>query len=262
VRRALAVVTLVAALAGGGIATAQSDLAAYVAGDRRSGFTFLSPETRALQTDEFRNPGMLWVEEGERQWNAAVPGGQSCATCHKDAAATMKGVAARYPAYDDEQKHVINLEQQINQCRGRQKQPALAWESRELLALTAYVSRQSLGMPVAVKIDGPAAQSFAHGKAEYEMRRGQLDLSCASCHESQVGAKLRAEVISQGQVNGFPIYRQLWQTMGSTQRMIAWCNEAVRAEPYPAGSQETVDLELYAKWRARGLPVETPAVRR
>ena len=69
-------------------------------------------------------------------------------------------------------------------------------------------------------------------------------------------------MISQGQVNGFPIYRQLWQTMGSTQRMIAWCNEAVRAEPYPAGSQETVDLELYAKWRARGLPVETPAVRR
>lgn len=249
-------------LAAAGIAAAQQDLAAYVSGDRRSGFTFLAPETRALQTDEFRNPGMLWVEEGERMWSVAPPGGQSCAGCHKDAAVSMKGVAASYPAYDEEQKHVINLEQQVNQCRGRQKQPPLAWESRELLALTAYVGRQSLGMPVAVKTDGPAAQSFARGKEEYEMRRGQLDLSCAACHESQMGAKLRAEVISQGQMNGFPIYRQLWQTMGSSHRMIAWCNEAVRAETYPAGSQEYVDLELYAKWRGRGLPVETPAVRR
>jgi sulfur-oxidizing protein SoxA len=249
-------------LAAAGIAAAQQDLSAYVAGDRRSGYTYLTPETRALQNDEFANPGMLWVEEGERLWNAAPAGGKSCAGCHGDAAGSMRGVAARYPAYDDALTRVINLEQQINQCRGRQGRPALAWESRELLALTALVGRQSRGLPVSVMIDGPAAASFARGKAEYERRRGQLDLSCASCHEQQVGAKLRAEVISQGQINGFPIYRQLWQTMGSTHRMFAWCNEAVRAEPYAGGSQEYVDLELYARWRGRDLPVETPAVRR
>lgn len=249
-------------LAGAGIAAAQQDLSAYIQGDRRSGYTYLTPETRALQDDEFANPGMLWVDEGAKLWNAQPPGAKSCAGCHNDAASSMKGVAARYPAWDAEQKRVISLEQQINQCRGRQKQPALAWESRELLALTALVGRQSRGMPLAVTINGPAAASFARGKAEYEKRRGQLDLSCASCHEQQVGAKLRAEAISQGQVNGFPIYRQLWQTMGSTHRMFAWCNEAVRAEPYAGGSQEYVDLELYARWRGRGLPVETPAVRR
>lgn len=261
-RRLLALGFVGLSLAGAGIAAAQQGLSAYVAGERRSGYTYLTPETRALQDDEFRNPGMLWVEEGERLWNATPAGAKSCAGCHDDAAKTMRGVAARFPAYDNDLKRVISLEQQINQCRGRQSQPALAWESRELLALTAFVGRQSRGLPVAVKIDGAAAASFARGKEEYEKRRGQLDLSCASCHEQQVGAKLRAEVISQGQVNGFPIYRQLWQTMGSTHRMFAWCNEAVRAEPYAGGSQEYVDLELYARWRGRDLPVETPAVRR
>jgi sulfur-oxidizing protein SoxA len=34
-----------------------------------------------------------------------------------------------------------------------------------------------------------------------------------------------------------------------------------RAEPFPNDSPEIVDLELYLAWRARGLIVETPAVR-
>ena len=68
--------------------------------------------------------------------------------------------------------------------------------------------------------------------------------------------------ISQGQSNGFPVYRMLWQTMGSLQRMFRWCNTSVRAEPYPFGADEYLDLEVYLAWRGRGLPVETPAVRR
>ena len=35
----------------------------------------------------------------------------------------------------------------------------------------------------------------------------------------------------------------------------------VRAVPYADGADEYVELELYLAWRARGLPVETPAVR-
>jgi sulfur-oxidizing protein SoxA len=35
----------------------------------------------------------------------------------------------------------------------------------------------------------------------------------------------------------------------------------MRAEPYEYGAPEYVSLELYLMWRARGLPVETPAVR-
>jgi len=227
----------------------------------RSGYDFLTPENQALQDDDFANPGMLWVETGARLWSEANAAGQSCASCHAEG--SMRGVAARYPRWSDELGRVINLEQRINDERQTRLGLApFAYESEDLLGLTAFIGNQSRGMPVAVKIDGPAAPSFERGRAFFYTRRGQLDLSCASCHEQHVGDHLRAEVISQGQINGFPIYRALWQTMGSTHRMFAWCNEAVRAEPYEAGSQEYVDLELFERWRGTGLEVETPAVRR
>ena len=35
----------------------------------------------------------------------------------------------------------------------------------------------------------------------------------------------------------------------------------VRAEPYAYGAPEYVELELYLMWRARGMKLETPAVR-
>lgn len=261
-RRALATLLLLVPLAGLGPAAAQ-DLSRYSVEGRRSGYTFLSPATRAQQDDEFTNPGMLWVEQGQRLWTAPAGDGKSCAACHGSAAQSMRGVAARYPTFDPGQRRVINLEQRINACRVQHQQASpFTYESQELLALTAFVGRQSLGMPVAVRIDGPPAASFRRGRAAYYQRRGQLDLSCAQCHQERTGARLRGEVISQGQINGHPVYRQLWQAMGSTHRMFAWCNEAVRAEPYAFGSQDYVDLELFVKWLGRGLPVETPAVRR
>jgi sulfur-oxidizing protein SoxA len=240
------------------------DLSAYVSGERRSGYTFLTPETRALQNDEFANPGMLWVEQGSDLWKtSAGRANRSCMTCHDDAQLTMRGVAAQYPSFDSRSRRAINLEQRINQCRTeRQEAEPFAYESRELLAITAFVANQSRGMPVAVVTQGVAAESSSRGRAMFNTRIGQLDLACSNCHEDRVGSRLRGEPISQGQINGFPVYRQLWQTLGSTHRMFAWCNEAVRAEPFELGSQEYVDLELFVKSRANGLPVETPAVRR
>lgn len=242
---------------------AAQDMSGHSVEGRRSGYTFLSPATRAQQDDDFTNPGMLWVEHGKRLWATPGGAGKSCATCHADAMQSMRGVAARYPAFDPTRRRVINLEQRINACRVEHQQASqLPYESQELLGLTAFVGRQSLGIPVAVRIDGPSATSFQRGRATYYQRQGQLDMSCAQCHQERAGARLRGEVISQGQINGHPVYRQLWESMGSTHRMFAWCNAAVRAEPYPPGSQNYVDLELFVKWLGRGLPVETPAIRR
>jgi sulfur-oxidizing protein SoxA len=257
--RRLALILLLAASPASGDSPADAAKAG-----RRSGYEFLTPPTQQLQNDEFANPGMLWVEAGKALWSqkeAATH--KSCADCHDDAAKSMRAVATRYPAYSKEAERVINLEQQIDRCRTRRQQTsALIYESKEQLALTAFVSSQSRGLPMNVAIDGKAASSFERGREFYSTRRGQLNLSCANCHDQHVGAHLRGDTISQGQVNGFPVYRQLWQTLGSTHRMFAWCNEAVRAEPYAPGSQEYVDLELYVRWRGRGLAVETPAVRR
>lgn len=224
-----------------------------------SGFSYLSDDLKRLQRDAFANPGLFWIERGARLWSQPT---KSCAGCHGDAARSMRGVATRYPAYDPRLKRVINLEQRINACRKRSGAASLPYESQDLLALTAYVTNQSRGLPLAVRTDGPAGISFDRGKRIYERRIGQLNLSCRNCHEQNVGRRLRGDVISQGQINGFPIYRQIWQTAGSTHRMFTWCNQAVRAEPLSPGAQSYVDLELYVKWRGRGLPIESPAMRK
>lgn len=258
----------IAALSAAGLASvalAQMDpLAPYRTDGRRSGYTYLSQETRALQDDDFANPGMLWVERGAALWaEPAGAAGKACADCHGDASTSMKGVRARYPVYEPELEKPINLEQRINQCRAeRMGAEPLAWESEELLALTAFVGHQSQGLAVDVEVDGPAAPFFEAGKAFWFRRRGQLDLSCSDCHDDLTGWRLYGDVISQGQSNGFPVYRQAWQTMGSLHRMFRWCNRSVRAEPYAFGADAYVELELYLAWRGRGLPVETPAVRR
>ena len=206
---------------------------------------------------------MLWVEQGEKLWGeAAGAEGKSCASCH-GAAASLAGVATRYPAYDAETQRLLNLEGRIQQCRTeRQKAPPLTYESQPLLSLTALVAHHSRGLPMRVAVDGPARPFFEAGRTLYQEQQGQLDLSCAQCHDQSWGKRLRAERISQGHANGFPAYRLEWQTIGSLHRRLRACFQGVRAEPFVSGSPELVAIELYLAWRAQGLPIETPAVRR
>jgi sulfur-oxidizing protein SoxA len=231
--------------------------------DLRSGKEFVTPETRAQQDDLTVNPGMLWVEQGEKLWKeAAGTTGKSCASCHGEPS-RMKGVSARYPLYDAKLGSLLNLEGRIQHCRAeRQKAEPLPYESQPLLALTALVAHQSRGLPMSVRVDGPVRPTFEAGRALYYERQGQLDLSCAQCHEDNWGKRLRAERISQGHANGFPIYRLEWQTLGSLHRRLRACFQGVRAEPPTSGAPELLALELYLAWRAQGLAIETPAVRR
>ncbi len=230
----------------------------------RSGVTFNSTDVQKLQQDEAANPGLLWVAQGEQLWREKTgTSGKSCADCHADAAQSMKGVAARYPAWDDGERNIVDLEARINLCHTRrQGSEPFRYESEPMLSLTAFVANQSRGMPVAASIDGPARARFDAGRTSYMTRQGQLNLSCAQCHERNWGRTLLAETISQGQSNGYPAYRFEWQTLGSLQRRLRACQIGIRAEQSPYGSQELLDLELYLAWRARGLPVEAPGVRR
>jgi len=229
-----------------------------------SGYYFASLATRALQDDDFDNPSSLWLDVGQNLWKKADgQAAKSCASCHGDAKDGLKGVGTRYPAYDKKAKTVINLEQRINLCRvSHMKAAPWGYESKELLSITSHIKQFSRGLPVAVKIDGPAQASFKRGKSFYYQRRGQLNMNCAQCHELSYGNRIRSDLLSQGHSNGFPTYRLKWQKVGSLHRRFKGCNKQVRAEPYKSGSREYVDLELYLAWRGNGLNVETPAVRR
>ena len=250
---------LIAALAGFVTGAAGQDRR-IAPGDLRSGVTFVRPEIRAMQEDDFSNPGMLWVEKGAKSW---AVGAGSCASCHGEAEESMKGVATRYPAIDRASGRLLSLPDRIMQCRSeRQGGPALRHESDELLSLTAFVAHQSRGMPIGVSIDGAARPHFEAGREFFARRIGQVNIACTHCHDANWGRTLFAETISQGHPNAFPIYRTEWQTAGSIERRLRACLSGIRAEMLPYGAPEYRDLELFLAWRAQGLRIETPGVRR
>jgi L-cysteine S-thiosulfotransferase len=253
--RAVLLVLVVAAAAAAGAEIAPED--------RRSGYDFASPDTRAMQDDDSANPGILGVLQGEALWTAkAGAAGQSCAGCHGDARLSMKGVAARYPAFDPALGRPVDLEQRINRCRTEHQGAApLAWESADLLALTAFVAHQSRGLPIAVQRTAELRPFFALGGELFHHREGQLNLSCSQCHDDNWGKRLAGAVIPQGHPTGYPVYRLEWQSLGSLQRRLRGCMTGVRAEPFEYGAPEGVALELYLMGRASGMPLETPAVR-
>jgi sulfur-oxidizing protein SoxA len=232
-------------------------------GERRSGYSFMGPDSKAMQDEDTANPGMLWVLDGEALWKRKAGAAEkACADCHDDARVSMKGVAARYPAFDKTLGRPVDLEGRINLCRSNHQQAtSLAYESRELLALSAYVAEQSRGMPIAAGDDPKLAPFVAKGHELFMQRQGQLNLACANCHNDNWDKKLAGSPITQGQPTGYPLYRLEWQSLGSLQRRLRACITGIRAQAYDFGSPELVELELYLKSRARGMKMETPAVR-
>lgn len=230
---------------------------------RKSGADFMSAATRAMQDDDTANPAMLSTLDGESLWNEKAGGAQkSCGDCHGPAPQSMKGVAARYPAYNVARKSALDLSGQVNACHtDQQKAEAFKPESAQLLALSAYIGLQSRGMPVAPPDDARLAPFRAKGEALWGQRIGQLNFSCAQCHDDNWGKRLGSAPIPQAHPNAYPIYRLDWQGMGSLQRRFRNCMSGVRAESYPYGAQEFIDLEVFLAHRAGGMPVETPGVR-
>lgn len=219
----------------------------------RSGHDDASPAVQAMQDDDAENPGLLWVEQGAALW-------EGCASCH-GAPEAMRGVSARYPQYDPALGRPVTLAGRVNQCRARSGQAAWGPDSEEMLSVTALVGRQSRGLPVAIDVGGPAQAWLDQGRALFTERQGQLNLSCAQCHDGLAGQRLGGARIPQGQVNGYPLYRLEWQGVGSLDRRLRNCLAGVRAEPLPPGSPEMAALQFYLGWRSNGLAVETPAVR-
>lgn len=230
---------------------------------RRSGFEFMGSSTQAMQKDDLLNPGMLWVKEGEALWNRpAGAAGKACVSCHAAAASSMRGVAARYPAFDERLSRPLGLGQRINECRQHHQQAdPLRAESQELLSLETYVAYQSRGMPVSPPADARLDRFRQQGQRLFAQRMGQLNLSCAQCHDNNAGNRLGSSLIPQAHPTGYPVYRLEWQALGSLQRRLRSCMSGVRAEPFAYGAQELIELELYLAARAKGMALEAPGVR-
>ncbi len=143
-----------------------ASLALAQAGDpRRSGYQEMGPALQKMQDDDTANPAMLFVQAGATAWaEKAGAADKSCADCHGDAAVSMRGVAARYPAVVPAPDRAVDLDGRINLCRTiHQQAPALEPEGNDLLALGAFVALQSRGQPIAPPDDPRLAAARAEG---------------------------------------------------------------------------------------------------
>jgi sulfur-oxidizing protein SoxA len=221
---------------------------------RHTGFEDMTPALQALQRDDAQNPAFLWLKAGEQRFAAA------CARCHD--LAGLRGVAARYPAFDEHSSRPVTLAQRINLCQVRQVRAA-AWpaDSEALLELETAVAHRSRGLPISPPADARLDAWRQRGQRLFNQRLGQLDLACAECHDQRAGLRLGGSTIPQGHPTGYPIYRLEWQAPGSLPRRLRGCMTGVRAQPWAADSDEMLALEIYLMQRAAGLTMDGPAVR-
>jgi sulfur-oxidizing protein SoxA len=235
--------------------------AAAQGGERHSGYQDMGPALRQMQDDDTANPAMLFVQAGEALWKQkAGTADKACADCHAEG--SMKGVAARYPAIPKGADKPVDLEGRINLCRtSQEKAESFGPESQELLGLTAYVALQSRGSPIAPPDDGRLVAVRAEGEQLYRQRQGEINLSCANCHDDNAGKKLGGATIPQGHPTGYPVYRLEWQSLGSLKRRLRNCLIGLRAEAYDYAAPEYIALETYLMYRARGLSMDAPGVR-
>jgi len=227
---------------------------AHAEDTRRSGLEYMSAATQALQRDDLQNPALLWLKDGEQRY------ADDCARCHDGT--SMRGVATHYPAFDAALSRPVTLAERINLCRTRHVKAA-AWpaESQPLLALETFVANASRGLPIAPPDDPKLAPFRAEGEAMFKRREGQLNLSCANCHDDNAGRKLAGATIPEAHPTAYPVYRSEWQTVGSLQRRLRNCLIGMRTDPYAYDSRQYLALEVYLMERARGLKIEAPGIR-
>jgi len=231
--------------------------------EAKSGYAFIKPDTRAMQDDDFENPGILSVEQGLELFNEKQDSAsKACADCHGADGEKMDTKSiARYPVYDEKLSGIVTLQNTISNCRNNIGSKALPTNHPELIALETFVRNRAHGETVNVQTDGPMTELLEKGEKIYQTRYGLIDMSCSHCHSLYPGQMIRGQKISQGQGNGFPAYRLDIGEITNLNQRIQQCLTLMRAEPFDSDSTEIKLLQLYIMSRSNGLKIETPAVR-
>ena len=245
--------------------TVKADAPAHVDGLSTiySGWAFRGEGTRIMQMDDFDNPGMIGVDNARDDWSVVEgEAGESCESCHGAPEESMAGVRATYPKWNEDAGEVRTMEMQINDCRETRMQ-AEPWKytGGDMVDMTALISYVGRGETINIATDGPGADTLKAGEELYYTRTGQLELACANCHEDNYGNMIRADHLSQGQINGFPVYRLKNTKLNAVHSRFRGCVRDTMAETFATGSPEFVALEMYVGSRGNGLSVEGPSVR-
>ena len=129
-----------------------------------------------------------------------APPSKSCADCHGDAGASMKGVAARYPAFEPALGRPIDLGAAHQHLPHRPAAGDAARRSRaRSCSRSPPMSRGSRAACRSRSRDDERTKPFIEaGRDLFNRRQGQLNLSCAQCHDDNWGQKLAGAPMPQG----------------------------------------------------------------
>ena len=202
------------------------------------------------------------IDRGRAIWERPFANGNTFASCFEN---DGHNVAGLFPYYDEANDRVVTFEMALNECLRTNGEAEFAYDDRSTMGvLTTYARTLSDGMAMNVKVDSPGARKkYEAGRAFYFRRIGQHNLACASCHLTHAGHYFRDELLSPtiGQASHFPVFRG-GEFLYTLQMRYQRCMEAVRAEPFAAGSEELNNLEYFHSYLNNGLRLKAAVYRR
>jgi L-cysteine S-thiosulfotransferase len=207
-------------------------------------------------------PYELALDEGRAEWDKPFANGKHYADCFDNKG---EGIRQTYPRFITETGQVETLEGAINRCRIENGEKPLDPMTGMMASLTAVMAESSRGKPFAISIpdDPRALVAYERGKEFFYSRKGQLGISCASCHISPAGERMRGDILAPalGILAAMPIYRSDWGSMGTTIRRISTCSSQTRAVPLNADDEDYRDLEYFLSYMSNGIAIVGPGTR-
>jgi sulfur-oxidizing protein SoxA len=203
------------------------------------------------------------LAKGEELFKTPFANGKTYASCFKNGG---KGIRQNYPYFDSNSGKVKTLEAEINECRVKNGEKPLGWKKGGIADISAYMGSTSNGKKISISVpnDPRAMAAYQRGKDHFYAKRGQLNLSCANCHQDNAGNRIRGDILSPalGHPSHFPVYRLKWGSLGTMHRRFGGCNEQVRAKAFAAQSEEYADLEYFLNYMSNGIEVNAPSSRK
>jgi sulfur-oxidizing protein SoxA len=203
------------------------------------------------------------LAKGEELFNTPFANGKTYSSCFKNGG---KGIRQNYPYFDAQSGKVKTLEAEINECRVKNGEKPLGWKKGAIAEISAYMGSTSNGKKISISVpnDPRAVAAYERGKKHFYDKRGQLNLSCANCHQDNPGNRIRGDILSPalGHPSHFPVYRLKWSGLGTMHRRFGGCNEQVRAKAYAAQSDEYASLEYFLNYMSNGIEVNAPSSRK
>ena len=265
--------TIRAALAAAGIACAVPLALAQTAADE------IEKYRQALQDG---NPAELWEARGEGLWKApAGPKNVSLERCDLGKGpGVVKGAYAELPRYFADADGVMDLESRLVYCRVTQQGMSDADAKRgpfgsperksDLEALVAYITSESRGVKMDVKLDHPKMrEAYAVGEKIFYFRGGPHDFACATCH-GEDGKRIRLQDLPNltskaGAQKGYttwPAYRVSQGELRSFQWRLNDCFRQQRFPELEYASPASVALTTFLAYNANGAAFDAPSIKR